>query len=219
MKIKRVVILLSIAFICPVNSSYQDIEILPFKAWDWFCNATQLTDIIKQERPKIVVELGSWLGTSTAFFAQNIDAEGKVYAIDIWDETPECTDVLRQSMNKEELKYFYATLYQQFLSNMIHLKLEDKVIPFRSKTVIAASLLDVQPDLVYVDACHNEEDVYSDIMVWYQKLKPGGTMCGDDWSWDGVRRGVERAAARLNQVITPDGNFWRFGKRPNLQNE
>ena len=52
----------------------------------------------------------------------------------------------------------------------------------------AARALAVTPDLVYVDASHEEVDVYADILAWVPKLAWQGVICGDDWaSWAAPR--------------------------------
>jgi hypothetical protein len=35
-------------------------------------------------------------------------------------------------------------------------------------------------------------------------------MCGDDWGWESVRKGVIRAAQELGKKIKVDDNFWYF---------
>jgi hypothetical protein len=79
----------------------------------------------------------------------------------------------------------------------------------------AAQTLDVLADLIYIDASHEEEDVYNDVLAWYKKLKVGGIMCGDDYGGGGkqqsIKKGVDRAAAQLGvKVNIAGGWFWFF---------
>lgn len=189
-------------------AAYNNIDILSPYIWGWFGNANYLLDIINTHRPKIVVELGSWLGTSTAFLAENIGNNGVVYAVDVWEETSECLVALPRTITDPDA--FFKNLYHQFLSNMIYLNLDHKVIPIKSTSLLAAQEIDIQVDLVYVDASHAEEDVYNDIKAWYPKLVSGGLMCGDDWQWPTVRAGVMRIAKDLNQTVHYENNFWWF---------
>ncbi len=201
-----------IIFDCGARSTaYDNIDILPLYMWGWFGNATQLSKVIDNYKPKIVVELGSWLGSSTAFIAEKIGCEGIIYAVDVWEETPECLSALPNVIG--DSKFYFNTLYQQFLSNMIHLKHDFHVIPIKTATLSAASLLKINPNLIYVDASHAEEDVYNDIIAWYEKLAVGGIMCGDDWSWHTVRAGVIKAATKLKQAIYHEDNFWWFDSK------
>lgn len=170
-------------------------------------NEKHLKRIIQEKKPKIVVELGSWLGKSTRFIAKNLldsKINGKVYAVDTWRGSAEHTS------DRLDVKNKLPTLYQQFLSNCIHHKMTSIIIPIRMTTLEAAKALNVKPDLIYVDASHHEEDVYNDIMVWYKKLARGGIMCGDDWTWQSVVNAVKRAAHELGQEIQFEYNFWWF---------
>ena len=47
-------------------------------------------------------------------------------------------------------------------------------------------------DLVFIDGNHEADAVVRDIDVWWPKLRPGGTLAGDDIGWEGVRAAVER---------------------------
>ncbi len=189
---------------------YKNIDILPIKLWEsWFDNKTALLRVIQKCKPKIVVELGSWLGASTTFIAKNIDDKSKVYAVDIWIETEECAK--STGLPRNELDILFNKLYEQFLSNIIHLKLTDKIIPIRMTTLEAAKNLNIHPDLIYVDASHETDDVYNDIKAWYEKLAPNGIICWDDWGWPTVRDGVIKIAKELNQkLINNEDNMWWF---------
>lgn len=212
MKLFYCVALLSFTNICFANP-YNIDKVLAPNIWGWLneSNKIRLPQLMKSCNAKVVVELGSWLGAFTIFIADHLDDSSKVYAVDIWEETPECTSAM--GLKPAEAQKFYQILYQQFLSNMIHQKLTHKIIPIRMRTVEAAEKVDINPDLVYVDASHAEEDVYNDVKSWYPKIVSGGIMCGDDWGWPSVRRGVTRIAEELNQTIHAEGNIWWFNPK------
>ena len=88
------------------------------------------------------------------------------------------------------------------------------IIPFRMKTTEAAKALNIKADLIYVDAAHDEQSAFEDIINWLPKLKENGIMCGDDWHRDhsGVIRAVQRVARQFNLTICHDGRFWWFEK-------
>ena len=74
----------------------------------------------------------------------------------------------------------------------------------------ASRALNVMANLIYVDASHEEEDVYNDITQWYPHLAVGGIMCGDDWQCLAVQRAIKRAIKEIDQTVACDGNFWWF---------
>lgn len=175
------------------------IKKLPFDPQGWFVNQQPLIEILKSHKIRDVIEIGSWLGSSTRFFAENLAEDGHVYAIDTWLGSIE-------HEGDEKL----PNLFQQFLSNMIHLDLAWKITPIRLPSLEAAQTLPIRADLVYVDASHERADVYNDIMHWYPHLNEKGVMCGDDWNWESVKEGVIDAAFELKQETKTDDNFWWF---------
>jgi hypothetical protein len=78
------------------------------------------------------------------------------------------------------------------------------------KSVEASKALHVKPDLVYIDGEHTTEAVYEDLKAWYPLVQGHGILCGDDWSWDSVKKAVERFAREKQLTIEASGNFWRF---------
>jgi predicted O-methyltransferase YrrM len=178
---------------------YQSIAVLPFDGQGWFGNGNQLENVIANRDIQTVIEVGSWLGCSTRFFAERFS---KVYAIDTWRGSP-AEDV---HMQDPRLPF----LYQQFLSNIIHSNMTDVIIPCRMESLEAARALNVTADLIYIDACHETVPVCNDILAWYPHLNEGGIMCGDDWLWPSVRKGVITAAQLLNRSIYSEDNFWCF---------
>lgn len=106
-------------------------------------------------QPKVVIELGSWLGASTRHIAQLLPEDGIVYAVDHWLGSIE--------HHTPSFSHYLPTLYEQFLSNVIHSGLEHKIFPVRMSTLEAVELFrneGIQPDLIYVDASHDEDSVY-----------------------------------------------------------
>ena len=65
-------------------------------------------------------------------------------------------------------------------------------------------------DLIYLDGSHEEEDVYQDIVAWWDLVSRGGVLVGDDWSWDGVRMAVSRFASENGLTITHRHDKWEL---------
>ncbi len=209
---KRVLFLLAI-FSFNLNAAQEQLpppynqveELLPFKRHGWYLNAVPMEKYLKDLNAKVVIELGSWLGLSTSHIATVLPEDGVVYAVDHWAGTHEY----------EHLKHMLPTLYQQFLSNIIHANLTHKITPMKMTTLEAVKVFleeGIVPDLVYVDACHDEASVYEDISAYYPLIKGHGVICGNDWGWGHdlpVRKAVTRFARENRLRIEIHHNwFW-----------
>lgn len=183
---------------------YRSIEVLPFDPQGWYGNANSIQKIFSRYPIKTVIEVGSWIGASTRHIASLLPNEGKVYAVDHWLGSAE-----HQSGN-ENWTPAMEHLYQQFLSNVIHSQLTDKIIPMRMSSKEAALALKVKPDLVYIDATHETEAVYNDLKIWFPFVKGHGILCGDDWTWPTVAAAVRTFAQENNLRLETDDNFWIF---------
>jgi len=189
---------------------YQSVSVLEpdyFMGWFSHANRRMLKEFIETRKPLVIVEVGSWLGASTIFMAELMPLDGKIYAIDHWQGSPEHytdNDLIKKLPN----------LYQQFLSNVIHRNQTEKIIPMRMNSLEASEKLNVYPNLIYIDGSHQEDDVYDDIMAWYPKLAANGILCGDDYGWGNntlgyVKNGVHKAAKQLNlKVNVVENVFW-----------
>lgn len=182
-----------------MNELYDSVELLPFDNHGWFLNADPLRECLKKKPARVVIEIGCWLGFSTRFIAHQLPEGGRIYAIDTW---------LGSEEHKDDPRLPF--LYQQFLSNVKHAGLTDKILPIRMHSLEAAKALNILADLIYIDASHDEESVYQDILHWHSHLAPGGILCGDDLRWESVWRGVVRAAEKLNRPISGEDNFWKL---------
>jgi len=191
---------------------YNAIDPLPFYMLGFFGTEKQkwLKNFIKEHNPKIIVELGSWLGATTSFMAFFMPDNSKLYAVDCFDsETDICVENI-EKVNQQNIPHI-SILYHQFLSNIKHYNLCHKIIPIKKNTLEAARLLDIQADLIYINTSNDEELIYQNIMHWFPKLKKNGIICGDNWKWlDVVQQGIIRAARDLGKKIITDNNFWYF---------
>lgn len=174
-------------------------KLLPYHCWGWFGNQRMLTELFDAINPQIIVEVGCWLGESAIFIAEHSAA--KLYAVDHWLGSVEHQNV---SLVKD------GTLYDQFLSNVIHRNLTHKIVPVREYSLKAAEKFNVEADLVYIDASHDTESVLADIYAWFPKLSKKGVLCGDDFTWPSVKKALEIASKELNVEVKGEGNFWSF---------
>lgn len=67
----------------------------------------------------------------------------------------------------------------------------------------APKFQDESLDFVYVDAIHTFESCLCDALAWYHKVKPGGWLCGHDFTgrYTGVKTAVEAFCRLTNTQI------------------
>jgi hypothetical protein len=149
---------------------------------------------------RLVVELGSWLGLSTRFLLRNAPG-ATVVAIDHWKGS-------REHHAEQRWREVLPTLYETFLVNCQDYS--DRLVPMRTTTLLGLAELaelGLTPDLVYVDASHETEDVLADLLT-IARHWPEATIVGDDWRWDSVRVAVEQFAAQTQRVVRVDDTVW-----------
>ena len=181
---------------------------LPFQLQGWFRkeNRKMLLETIEEVQPSIIVELGSWKGLSCTFLCENSDA--LVIAIDHWMGSEE-----HQELYEEDLK----TLYDQFVVNCW--LLQDRIIPVREDTWQGLYTLgwhDIEPDVVYIDASHDEESVCEDVSN-VLNLFPQTVVIGDDYNHESVRKGVAHALLKFpNTSLEIDHCAYRIKRNDSL---
>jgi len=188
----------------PLPPPYNTLKVREPHYHGWFNCAAQLGPIFESNQIETVVEVGSWMGNSTAWMAKKVSEGGKVYAVDHWLGSSEHQE--GQYAHHESL----PKLYSQFLSNMVHQGVATQVVPVRMESGEAAASLDVRPDLIYLDASHEYPLVLRDLELWYPALAEDGIMCGDDYNWPSVARAVQEFAAKNHLRVESQGAFWRL---------
>lgn len=71
----------------------------------------------------------------------------------------------------------------------------------RPSVVGASRFVDGYFDLVYIDGDHTYAGVTADLHAWYGKVRRGGILCGDDFTWQGVRDAVMNFMAEKGQTV------------------
>jgi hypothetical protein len=66
----------------------------------------------------------------------------------------------------------------------------------------------IQADAIYIDASHEEDDVYQDLLDYSQVVKKGSILFGDDWLWLGVQNAVKRFASEHKLAISHIDDKW-----------
>lgn len=175
----------------------------------WFINQHTLNKFVSPQN-KVVVELGSWLGSSTRFILQHA-INAKVIAIDHWsDNIKDYGNGGATDASSDPGIEKIGTLWETFLVNCWDYK--DRLYPVRAYTQDGLKKLkdyDIVADVVYIDASHSYEDVLADITL-SRELWPNAQIVGDDYTWESVRRAVHEYADKNGLKVVAEENCWYY---------
>ncbi len=159
----------------------------------WFNegSAALLYGQMRETPPTTLVEIGSYLGRSTVFFAlamRQLAPTGRVVAID-----PHTGDRQQlESLTAERLPSF-----ELFSEHCRAAGVDDLVEPMVMTSLEAAVSWSGDIDLLFVDGWHSYPAVIEDGEAWLPHLSAGGIVVFDDYlAYEDVRRAVDELAAR-----------------------
>ena len=140
---------------------------------------------------------GCEVGVRRGFFTKYLLERNKwlcMYAVDPYLPYQDVIDYQSEEMQKETKDKAVALLEPW----------ADRVRWVFKPSVEAAQVFDNYTfDFVFIDAVHEYKDVKEDMAAWHRKVRPGGLLCGHDYSMDGIGRAVtEFAAAQGLQLKT-----------------
>lgn len=140
-----------------------------------------LAERINKAKYSTGAEVGCATGNTTVHIFTNCPSLRSLYVADNWSPMP----------NWKE---------RNLPSGISHKRIfKDRITPFANNITIleglswemAKNVPDNSLDFVFIDACHEYECVYQDILAWAPKLKAGGLLCGHDINIPGVLQAVE----------------------------
>ena len=187
----------------------------------WGSDSPAFGELITELRPRRIIEVGTWKGGSALTLANHLERLGldtEILCVDTWLGALEMWFNLddQDRYGSLQLRNGYPSLYYTFLSNVSRAGHQSRITPFPAPSMLAAqwcALTGVTADLIYVDGSHEEDDVYQDLVAWWDLLRPDGVLFGDDWSWDGVRLAVTRFAKELDLPVSHRHDKWEIRRR------
>jgi predicted O-methyltransferase YrrM len=179
----------------------------------WGAPSPVFDKLLREVRPEVVIEVGTWNGASVLRMyeiVQELRLTTKFVCVDTWLGSNQSIWFAEDDRAQLRIRGHYPDQFRQFVHNLIAHGAEEDVFPLPMTSTTGARVLErlgVTADLVYIDAGHEEEEVASDIRLYYELLRPGGVMFGDDYHprWPGVVRAVDRFRPRRRLL---DGQWW-----------
>lgn len=166
-------------------------KITEIQGWfDWESYYFRIAQVVPHDA--VLVELGPWLGVSTIFLAQSLQALGKheasIHAVDTWRGSPNeqaVFDYVIAGGNMSAYDRFCAAIHQYGVSRIVKPLLSDSV-------AAARQFEDRSVDFIFFDTEHTEEHLSKELQAWIPKLKPSVFFGGHDIAREGVRRAVQK---------------------------
>lgn len=165
----------------------------------WSYGITELYDDVivtaTSKRESKFVEVGCWLGRSTAYLARLIRESGKpikLYAVDHGFGSPGGDDYY---LHRPFLTAYGGNVFGKFVSNLRDCEVLDGVTPICADSVKAADLFaPLTLDFVFLDGAHDGDSVRRDLETWWPKVAVGGVLAGHDYDgcWPSVVEAVNR---------------------------
>lgn len=132
----------------------------------------------------LVVEFGSWCGRSSVAMA----SARRLLCVDTWKGSLEHKQTIQSGFDPFGEWLMNTIQYPNI--QPIRFDLADK----NDVSLMTAAVSFIGgADMVFVDASHDYDSVRRDIETAMKILKPGGMLCGHDYSsgWPGVMRAVD----------------------------
>jgi len=150
-----------------------------------FFQGRVLAMFAKMIRPKVVLEIGTYLGYSALCFAEGLAEGGKVITLDVNEET-----------NQVARSFVARTRFKDAID--FHLGPAVDIIPTLPESF----------DLVFIDADKTNYSNYYNLV--FDKVRPGGFIIADNVLWSGKVLAKDqdentRALHEFNQMVLADG--------------
>jgi hypothetical protein len=161
--------------------------------------------------PAVFVEVGAWLGKSSAYLASAVRSSGKqirLVMVDTWVGS-ELEPAHQQFINS-----LGGDAFATFQSNMERASVWELIEPLRKSSVEAAAGFENESvNFVFLDGGHDYWSVTADIRAWWPKVRSGGWLGGHDYgTWVGVTRAVDDLLGPVE--VVREATSWLIRKDP-----
>jgi len=126
------------------------------------------------------VEVGSWLGKSTNYLVDRIKESKKKIQFTTIDTFK---GNLNESYYQKRVESFGGDAFYEFVDNTVISNNYDKFDIIKDTSENASKQFSNDSiDFIMLDGDHSYENTINDIKLWYNKVKPGGYITGDDYN-------------------------------------
>lgn len=159
------------------------IKILPkFPGWCTPEKTRTLMNFIYEFRPEVLVEIGSFGGSTTYPLVSSLSfiKTGVLYAIDAWNPQVAIEGLQENDPNLQWwANVDMATIYSNFIHEMRPFRKWCKVIRNRSERAVS-QFSDESIDFLYIDGNFSSEGSFRDVTLYFPKVKKGGVIWIND---------------------------------------
>lgn len=195
------------------HNPYEGFSPLSEDLQGWSSTSEAFKKCIDQIKPKLIIEVGTWKGASAIHMAKTCFGyynDFEIVCVDTFLGSWEHWTTMADSMPIEKRIHGRCNVYEQFLSNVIINNLTDNITPFAIDSINGALSMkqwSVKADMIYVDAGHDYDSVYNDLLLYRDLLRPGGFLLGDDWFHPPIKQAVEDVLGEV-QTLSHDKFLW-----------
>ena len=132
---------------------------------------------------------------------------GECYCVDCWEGSLDWSEEARKKAIEENV-------YGLFISNMERLGIKVQMLKGLS-TEMAVNFSEEELGLVFIDASHDFDSVWSDLECYFPKVKSGGIISGHNYDSHGdVKKAVDKFLGEKD--LKPEmgtGSIWHATKK------
>ena len=160
-----------------------------FKRWSF---------VFKELGVKRAAEIGVWEGDFAHAVLSRVDSIEEYYLVDPWKHLQNWD----KPFNKRDSEFntvFIKAMKQSVESNE---PWANKAKVLRGSSLdMASKVKDGSLDMVYIDGDHTARGTMIDLLKWFDKVRPGGLLCGDDFT-DSFQHGKNFAPTFVKSVVS-----------------
>jgi predicted O-methyltransferase YrrM len=154
---------------------------------------------ILEIEPKHIAEVGVFRGQTTRQLVKAFP-KAALTLVDPWEEQNLPGRMYSRNRQKD-WDDIYKAVCEEFAGHTI----------IRADSMTAAYMQNANAfDLVFLDGDHSYSAVRQDIVMWGDRVRPGGLLCGHDYSTQGNNKGVKKAVDELlpDQIVVGSRKTW-----------